>query len=232
MKALIFCLLIATPSWILAKPVMQVSSINDEAHKIMEQRVQWAYAKLGFATNISKMPALRAIRQAENDQHFDAVMARDASAQALLPHYLQLEIPIQRGQIVAYSKNNHLQVTDWESVHSFHVAGVRGILSVSQPLASHPKLELVNTPYQAMLMLERGRVDLAIMPSDYGQHELDSHNYPQIRAIAVLNEFALYHYLHKRHASLAPALEQALAESVYSLKTDQQPQLLSQEAAY
>ncbi len=209
---------------------MQVSSINDEVNTIMEQQVLQAYATLGFDTNITQMPALRAIRQAEYDHRFDAVMARGPSAQALLPHYLQLEIPILQGKIVAYSKHNQLNITDWQSLNSYRIVIVRGILSVSQLLTTHPKLELVNTPYQAMLMVERDRVDLAVLPSDFGQHELDHYNYPQIQAVAVLKEFSLYHYLHKKHASLAPALERALAESINSHRTNKT--LLYSEAKY
>jgi ABC-type amino acid transport substrate-binding protein len=217
LKATVLCLLLIVPNWLFAKPVMHVSSINQEANSTLVKGVQQAYAQLGLDTSITQMPALRAIRQAEQDQEFDAVLARDASTQVLLPHYLQLDVPIQQGQIVAYSKQHGIVIKNWQSLRNYRLAIVRGILTVSQPLSFHRKLEVVNTPHQAMLMLQRDRVDLAILPNNFAQRELDHHHYPQIKQVAVLKEYSLYHYLHEKHAELVPALNRALAQSFNQL---------------
>lgn len=215
MRIWIFCLLLALPNWLFAKALMQITSVSEA--DIPDQTIELikrAYNEHGFEPQIHYMPALRALRQAEHSQEFDAVLLREPQAENHLSQHIKIDVPLKRLFHVAYSTRANMEISDWQSLHRYRVVCVRGFISINQALAKHPQKEIVTSSHQAMRMLELGRVDLAILPDVFGRYEIEQHGHTQVKAVAISGQTYLYHFLHKDYRDLAPALTESLTQQL------------------
>ncbi|WP_427983716.1 hypothetical protein [Agarivorans sp.] len=192
---------------------MQIATVSEaDIPNATITQIKHAYRQLGFTAQLQYMPALRALKQAEHAQEFDAVLLREPTAESYLTQYLKIDVPLRRLLHVAYATRTQMGVSDWQSLNHYRIAIVRGFLSINQALADHQKLEIVNSVHQAIRMLETGRVDLAILPDIFGNYEIEHHGHSSVKPVAVLGQTYLYHFIHKKHRELVPALTQAFAQ--------------------
>lgn len=177
--------------------------------QVSETVLKLAYAKLGVEFETSWLPAKRALLMASSGQS-DGEISRIAAVAKKYPNLIQIKIPINQINGVAFTKHNPIQVNGWESLKPYKIGINRGVI-FSVMGTRGMNVTYVNSFASLFQMLDKERVDVIVCPWSTGLVLMMKYNLKDI----IINEpsltrLNLYHYLNKRHAKLARRLEVVL----------------------
>jgi polar amino acid transport system substrate-binding protein len=201
-----------------SQPIFKVSTTIDAArHASAIVDLRAAYQLLGIELEIIPLPAKRALLEAEKGNTYDAELARIEQAEKLLTNFVRIPVSLREIGTVAVASKDLKALSSQlgvESLSNYRVASMRGILITDFLLKDIDNI-LVDTPKQGLYMLLYKRIDVFValdfMVSDL-PNELKQNNFIIHRPPIYKTKF--YHYLHKKHKGLAPALTQALSQIV------------------
>ena len=168
-----------------------------------------AYAELGIDLVIRNVPAKRALFESNSGQ-VDGEINRIEGIEAQYSNLIRITVPVNFVDIALFSKRDDLIVSGWESLQSYSIGVVAGILVVEQK-TKHLKPQSVYSFDQLVKMLDAGRFDIGITTFLSGGRSLSQLNYPEVKVFnPSLERVPLYHYLHKKHSNLVPHLTRVL----------------------
>lgn len=168
-----------------------------------------AYAELGLEVEFKYYPASRGVKLADAGM-FDGETFRGMDFITAESNLLPVMVAIAEVEWWVYSKNINFKVQGYKSLAPYHVSSRRGILAADNMLKHARKKQMLNTFEQTLLMLDAGRVDLAILPAEISLvllKKMPLDIYPLKPAIRVDN---LYHFVHKKHEALIPKITRIL----------------------
>ena len=174
-----------------------------------------AYQLLDIELEITPLPAKRALLETENGNTYDAELGRIKQAETLLTNFVRIPVILRDIGLVAITVRGLKNLSDHlglVNLRDYRVASVRGILSSDTLLKDHNNI-LVDTTRQGLYMLLYRRMDVFValdfmvqdLPKELKQHHYIIHEPP-------LSSAKIYHYLHKKHNDLAPALTRAMTK--------------------
>jgi polar amino acid transport system substrate-binding protein len=175
------------------------------------QIVREAYQKIGIEVEIQQYPASRALAIA-NRGDVDGELGRVAGINKTFTNLLMVPVAISSIDGVIFTKDTHFPVLGWESLKPYKVGLVRGTHYVEEKTVGMDRLILTESK-QLFGMLQKGRIDVAVMDRVYGLIELKHNQMKNIRVMEPpLAKHYIHHYIHKKHASLLPSVTQAFQE--------------------
>lgn len=190
---------------------MHVSTLleSDPATSIAEQVMGEAYRRLGLGLEVHQLPGERSLLSA-NDGKMDGELYRKVGMEKIYPHLMIVPVPLLTYEVVVFTRGTTFVVNGWESLRPFTIGFVRGIKIVEQNTQGM-KIEPVVTMQQAFQKMQLGRTDVVVANRASGLAVIKT---LQLEGISILSpplaSFPVYHYLHQKHASLAPRLTTVL----------------------
>lgn len=182
---------------------------TDPATSIAERVMAEAYRRIGKVLVVHKLPGERTLVMA-NDGHMDGELYRKLGMERDYPNLIILPVPLLTYEIVIFTRGTDFVVNGWESLRPFTIGYVRGIKIVRENTAGM-KTEAVPTMEQAFQKLAMGRTDIVVGNRLSGLAAVEALKLDDVRVLAPsLASFPVFHYLHKKHAAMVPALLAAL----------------------
>ncbi|WP_315979838.1 hypothetical protein [Aliamphritea spongicola] len=124
-----------------------------------------AFHRIGIQAIIKKIPARRALRDANAGLH-DGDLARIAGVTRTYPNLLPVPEITWVAEIVAFSKNQQITTPDWTSLEEHRISYIRGWVVFENNLPDTPMVDKVATPEALFKMLKMDRADLALYEKD------------------------------------------------------------------
>ncbi len=157
------------------------------------------------------LPAQRSLAYT-NSGAYDGNLARTALIEKNNPNMLRIPEPVYEFDFMVYSRNRDLQVNGWDSLDPYVVGIISGWKIVERNVAGAKLVTSVNDYEQLFNLLDRGRVDVAILDRVMGGWKLKQLGL-DIRALEPpLATQPMYIYLHKRHADLVPRMTRVIRQ--------------------
>ena len=179
-------------------------------------RLSKAFAALGYRLEFVFHPSLRSLALANLGQ-VDGELARNHLTAEKYPNLMRVEVPANYIQPAIYALANG-ESPDWRirPIETLALARGSSLFERSVPAAFQQQAVMItqtNTPQQGMEMLNAGRVDALMLTRmqfrDFMQRNPELTSQLQELQPALPSQY-LYTYLHKRHQTLLPALNQQL----------------------
>ncbi len=187
--------------------VYRISTLleNDPATIIATRVLTMAYQRLNLQLKVEQLPGERALRNANNGET-DGELYRRAGIDKEYPNLLVIGVPLMQYEIVVFSRDSQLEITNWESLRPYAIGFVKGVKIVevnTQGMRADP----TPTLRQAFMKLMLGRSDVVVANRLSGIAALKELNIDEVRTLSpALAKFPVFHYLHKKHADLVPQL--------------------------
>lgn len=181
-------------------------------NRFAEHVLTEAYARLNITVTFEPYPGARSVVQADKGLADGEVARLDA----VLKRYANLRkvpVPLFYSELSAFvSGGGDLELASWQSLDGTHVATLRGFQLAIDRL-SGADLELVKTSVDAVRMLQRHRVDVAVLNHFLGRVAVAQINAQDIQVVEPpLARLPVFHLLHKKHEALIPKLTAVLGE--------------------
>lgn len=181
--------------------------LTDAALAILRE----AYRRIGIDAVGVRMPPERAVSALNAGEYFGDVI-HVAGIEAVYTNLARVPVPLISFDALAYTYGRDLPVRSWSDLQPYRVCIRRGIKAIERATEGLPQVSAVNQYGNIFSMVKLGRCDVAILP-DSAWLEMEKLDVRGIRSLDTpMQSWPLYHYVHKSHASVIPALTQALQE--------------------
>lgn len=210
MLLIIFSLfVIASP--LSAQESLVLSQPDDVIVKIAAKVVQEAYQRIGIQIQTKTFPAERALFKSNNGD-VDGEVCRIQGIESTYPNLMMVPVVVNMFEGVVFTKDITFPVTGWDSLKPYKI-GIRIGTKFAEQGTKGMSVESVSDNEQLFLKLDAGRTDVVVASRLEGLEQLTQ---LQLKGITVLEPplvtVNLYHYLHKKHAALIPAITKTLQE--------------------
>ncbi len=188
-----------------------VTPVNSVDTVISEVILREAYRRLGIAVTIRKYPAERALKTA-NQGRVDGEVQRINGLSKKYKNLIQVKPPINYINGTVFAKSADFIIQGWKSLAPYRIGIVRGIKFAernTQGMKTYPATDYAHL----VKMLDKDRVDVVVSPGVNGWFQIKQLNLKGIREMSPpVARFELFHYLHKKNASLVPRIAKVISE--------------------
>lgn len=168
-----------------------------------------AYGELGIDAKFKFYPAPRGV-MVSNSGLYDGETFRGMDFIKEETNLLPVMVVIGDVDWRVYSKKTQFKVQGFKSLAPYSVSSRRGILAADNILQFARVKHMLNTFEQSLLMLDAGRVDLAIIPERVARPLLEKTPLDVFSLSPSIRVDKLYHFLHKKHKNLIPKITEVL----------------------
>ncbi|MBH9552546.1 transporter substrate-binding domain-containing protein [Inhella gelatinilytica] len=170
------------------------------------------YAKAGLQAKVEPLPPARANLETLSGQR-DGEVARIAAYGDRNPSLVRVETPYYQLTSQAFwLRVRAASIKDRKDLVHYSVGAIRGVAHSSELTLEHPSVTLTNEPLQMFRMLLGSRFDVALDTGINGKYLIAKNGWQDIESSTDLAKLDLYHYLHPKHAKLAPRLNQIIRQ--------------------
>jgi ABC-type amino acid transport substrate-binding protein len=170
------------------------------------------YARLGIAVEFVDASGARGLALSSSGA-VDGEIHRIADVARQQPSLIQITPAINYIEPAVFTARVALAVEGWASLRDYDVGIVRGVGSSEAGTAGMPRVQRATNLDNLMRMLDAGRIDILVTDLFSGRvvlRRLDLE--ARIRPVLPpLERIWIYHYLHVRHADLAPRVAAVIA---------------------
>lgn len=168
-----------------------------------------AFRRHGLTLHLVKLPAERGLLNA-NAGLEDGDLNRIAGLEAQYPNLIRVPEKTMDMDFVAFTKNAAIPAT-WQALRTHSVGFIKGWKIFEKNLADAPHVTTADDPEQLFRLLAMGRVEVALYDRWMGLALIKQMRINDVGVIEPpLATRAMFIYLHKKHADLAPKLSQTL----------------------
>ncbi len=196
------------------KPSITVSTNNTPLDRqALHDLSKEAFRRIGVDFKLVSLPSERSLHSA-NLGEVDGEGLRIAGLSGQYPNLVQVPERYIGISFVAFARDATIRLDQgWESLKPHRVAFINGWKMFEANASGARSVSKVDKPEQMFLMLDSGRVDLALYTRTDGVALARSMGLGAIAPLApALKDVDMFLYLHKKHESLLPRLAQALRE--------------------
>lgn len=196
------------------KPSITVSTNNTPLDRqALHDLSKEAFRRIGVDFKLVSLPSERSLHSA-NLGEVDGEGLRIAGLSGQYPNLVQVPERYIGISFVAFARDATIRLDQgWESLKPHRVAFINGWKMFEANASGARSVSKVDKPEQMFLMLDSGRIDLALYTRADGVALARSMGLGAIAPLApALKDVDMFLYLHKKHESLAPRLAQALRE--------------------
>jgi len=201
------------------EPGVVVSMVEGSADGMVSKMVvKRAYDQLGISVEFRTYTAAAALA-ASSGGEVSAELARIDGIGLEFENLLQVPIPINLIQGMAFSKKYLFPVTGWHSLRPYRIGIVKGIVFSEQPTAGMDRVVFDNYP-DLVRAIDNGQVDVGVMPRVQGLQTIVSLGIESISEMeGILETLFLYHYVHVSRRDLVEQLQPVLKTMLLSGET-------------
>lgn len=212
--ALALALLLCAPDARAARPyVVGIPCLTPScSYPGYEHLIREAYRRIGMAIEYRRQPLLRDLRDADSGA-IDASMVRDSLVIDDYQGLLMVPVPLGMYDIAAFTLEPTPAPETPGDLAGTMVGCLRGDLA-AQNVAKTAQIDplLLSDMKSALTMLDRGRIDIALLPAFAGALWAKRLGLHPMRASRAFYRGFFYHCVNKAHADLVPLLNKALWE--------------------
>lgn len=198
-----------------AEPLPFTVSTNNTPldRRALQEIAKETFARIGLEFKLISLPSERSLNAA-NAGETDGEGLRVAGLGAQYPNLVQVPERFIGISFVAFAKDATIRLDHgWESLKGYRVAHITGWKMFEANAGAARSVTKVEKPEQMFLMLDSGRIDLALYTRADGAALARTMGLPAIAVVnPVLKDVDMFLYLHRRHEALVPRLVQALKE--------------------
>jgi polar amino acid transport system substrate-binding protein len=172
-----------------------------------------AFRRIGVEFKLVTLPSERSLHSA-NLGEVDGEGLRVAGLSGQYPNLVQVPERYIGISFVAFARDATIRLEQgWESLKPHRIAFINGWKMFEANASGARSVSKVDKPDQLFLMLDSGRVDLALYTRTDGVALARGMGLGAIAPIApALKDVDMYLYLNRKHEALVPRLSQALRE--------------------
>ena len=202
-----------------AQTTLTFTTGDDQSHgraKAMNAVLTECLNRMGIRLTITPMPSKRSLINA-NSGIEDGNFLRTDIISYSFPNLVIVPERLSVNSVVAFSKNEKIEINGWKSLFPYHVAYVNGWKNCERELKDHNAVTTVKNEYLLFTLLENSRADVGIFELSTGTEVLNKLGYTGIKALEppiVTND--LFLYVHKKHVALIPEI----VKTLQSMKLD------------
>lgn len=176
-----------------------------------------AYANLGYTLEVEAMPYARSLLDADRGK-FDGELARLTQIEDSALNLRRVPVVLNTVDYVPYIlAGTRTDLGSWATLNASGLRiGARRGARLIEDTVRHDRLTLSNS-YESLLgMLLLDRIDVVLAPKGQleaffdGVHERSKGELHRVRVLPVIASLPVYHYLHRSHEDLIPALTQEI----------------------
>lgn len=176
-----------------------------------------AFQQLNMDVEVRMYPPLRGALEAEAG-NVDGEVGRAYAYIDTHPHLIRVEPALLSFRVTAFTRIPGLRITGWDSLKGtpYRVEYRSGYSTFKARLEQTLPLQQISAVVDSKIGLQNvalGRTDVFIDLEENVKVQLDrlQNRYAQVYNAGLVQDTPVYIYLHKRHAALAPRLEEALS---------------------
>jgi hypothetical protein len=187
-----------------------IAYIGDSVDSVAARMVmEEAYRRLGIEVELRSYQASEAL-EASNGGEVDAELQRIDGTHLRFENLVQVPIPINYLQGLAFSSGLDFPIEGWNSLEPYRVGIVGGILFAEQGTRGMDVRVARNYP-ELVRWIAGGEVQAGVMPRISGLVALRDEGEEEVQPMeGVLETLLLYHYVHSSRAELVPDLAREL----------------------
>jgi len=218
-KAFLILALLFFGSAMADEPGVVIAMVEDSADATAGQAVlEEAYGRLGITVEFRSYSAAEALA-ASNGGDVSAELQRIDGIGQVFENLVQVPIPVNIIQGVAFSKKYRFPVTGWHSLRPYKIGIVKGIVFAEQQTFGMDRL--VFDGYSELIQaINDDLVDVGVMPRIEGLEAVHSmQNETILEMEGILETLFLYHYVHVSRSELVDRLIPVLKKMLLSGET-------------
>ena len=180
---------------------------NSEKTGYLDLILQEASERMNLKINIERRPAERSLKDA-NQGKTDGDFLRVVQIGALYPNLLMVPESLYRMEFVAFATKDDVKIDNsWKSLEPYSVGIVRGWKILEKNVIFHKSRRSLSKQEHLFLMLDRGRLDVAVYSKHFGFEVISRLGLKGIKALdPPLVVKQMYLFLHKKHEAIIPKL--------------------------
>ncbi len=169
------------------------------------------FKRLDMDYEMTWLPPQRSL-VATDQGAYDGHIARTAAIESRFPNLIRVPVNIFDFEFMAFSRLPDLQISGWPSLLPYRVGMLRGWKIVEQNTLGAKSVIQVNEYDQLLTLLDKQRVDVAILDRVMGGWKLQQLGYDiNIIEPAIVTK-PNFIYLHKKHQELVPTITRVVKE--------------------
>ena len=194
----------------LAQQTFTFSTIKaDVVAPVLTNILTAAYQQLGIEITVKQMSGDRSLLEA-NTGHVSGEAGRSKYIQVHNPNLIKIPVPVYFMQTAVFTKLDIPIPTSPDHLLNYDIGILRGSKDI-ELLFNGLEIHRLTTTEQLIKMVYANRIQVAIAPKEesleiiymFGLKGIKTYDFP-------VPQQELYHYLHKKHADLAPRITEVL----------------------
>jgi len=168
------------------------------------------YLTMDIKIALVPVPAKRSLKLANSGDGFDGELFRISGVEKTYTNLIPIEVPLHESNWMVYSQDKNIKVNGWESLRPYKIGIRRGVVTTEKGTQGMD-IEVVNNNEQLFELLQRKRIDVAILSSGNGQKLLKKSIYSNIYQLTTpVHKVNVYHYIHKKNKHLVPKVTEIM----------------------
>ena len=163
------------------------------------------FKRLKTEYELTWLPAQRSLIYTDNGT-YDGHIARTAAVEARFPNLIRVPVNVFDFEFMVFARNPDLQINGWEGLVPYSVGMINGWKIVEQNTVGAKSVAKANDYGQLLSMLNRNRVDVAVLDRVMGGWKLKQLGYDISILEPAIESKPNFIYLHKKHAELVPRM--------------------------
>lgn len=205
---LLFCML-AISSTCYSEENLTFSQLNDPVSEVTWKVLQEAYRSIGIEIQPKVFPPERALFES-NIGKVDGEVNRIQGLNKMYSNLIMVPVVVNKVEGSAFTKNITIPIEGWKSLKPYRL-GIRNGTKFAENGTQGMDVETINDYRTLFLMLDKGRFDMVVSTRLTGGIQIKK---LQLKEVSVLDPplvtINLYHYLHKKHFAVVPAITDVL----------------------
>ena len=169
------------------------------------------FNRLDLEHELIWLPAERSLVFTDNGT-VDGVVPRAAAIEAGYPNLVRVPEDVFKFEFMAYTRDPGIKVDGWASLAPHTVGYINGWKIVENNIVDVNNAVPVNSYQQLLTLLNKGRVDVAILDRVMGGWVAQQLEFDLQLQEPPLNVEPTYFYLHSKHRALVPEIGNVIAE--------------------
>jgi len=180
-------------------------------HTMSKQVLQVAYSKIGIEPQFISMQLNEALLKLDAGD-VDGDVSRIKQVSDKFPNIIQVPIPINNVEAVAFGKSKTMHINNWKDLESYKFTIVKGTKFIDYATIDMNKT-IVYDYKKAFKNLNNNVTELVVVPKKSGLIIIKELGLNNINIVSsTLEHHNLYHVLHKRNIDLVEKLVPVLEE--------------------
>lgn len=186
---------------------------------ILQRVTEELFKRMELPLQFQRLPAERSLQRVNEGIDDMECCRKDLAATEHYPNLMAVPESVYQVRITAFTANPSVRITNWEELKPYTVGVVRGYKHPTAKLTQlqHDKIVTVDKPSSLIHMLNKGRVDVAVLHHEDGMELIQRFQYHEIVAQRPpLAQFPIHLMIHKKHQ----AMLERLSATILQMKID------------